>query len=365
MAVLWPGDKRDASGNRPSSDVERGEVTGSRPVRCTAPQATDCRDISVRLLTGADAGLTTRVKVGESLSEPRPDVGDELRLVKNAVPQGAPTDGVDPYTITDFERRAPLLWLALAFVAVVLLVGRMRGLRALLGLGGSVLIVFGFVVPAILEGASPVAVALTGALAIMLVTIVVTHGPGVLSVAAILGTTTSLIVTAGLGLTFVELAHLTGLSSEASTLLLAGREDLSLQGIILAGLIIGSLGVLDDVTVSQASTVLALRRADGQLGLRDLYRAALRVGQDHSTATVNTLVLAYVGAALPVLLIFGSSSVRVGDALNSERVAEEIVSMLAGSIGLLAAVPLTTLLASWMALRLRPEGLPEGHVHVH
>ena len=366
LVLLWPGETSVGT-TRAASDVERGTVIASTSIRCQAPQAKDCRRLTVELVSGPDAGTTTNVTVGESLSEPRADVGDGLRLVKNEQPAGAEAQGAPLYAVTDFERRMPMLWLALGFVLVVLLVGRLRGLRALVGLVASVAIVFLFIVPAVLEGTSPLAVALTGAAAIMLVTVVITHGPGVLSLAAILGTTASLGVTAGLGLVFVEAAHLTGLGSEASTLLQAGRADLSLEGVILAGLIIGALGVLDDVTVSQASTVLALRRANEAMGLGELYRSALRVGQDHSTATVNTLVLAYVGASLPVLLIFSGSGARVGDSLNSELVAEEVVSMLVGSIGLLLAVPLTTLLASWMALRLKPGSLAHagGHTHAH
>jgi uncharacterized membrane protein len=232
-------------------------------------------------------------------------------------------------------------------------------------LAASVAVVFGFIVPAILGGAHPAAVALAGALAIMLVTVVVTHGVGIKSVAAVLGTTVSLVLTVLLGAAFVELAHLTGLSSDASSILLAGRDDLSVQGIVLAGLVIGALGVLDDVTVSQASTVLALRHANPSLDLRALFGRALRVGQDHASATVNTLVLAYVGASLPVLLVFGDNGISAGEALNSEPVAQEVVAMLAGSVGLLAAVPMTTWLSAWLALRVEPSQLRDQALHAH
>jgi uncharacterized membrane protein len=362
--VMWPGPV-DIGSQQAAIDAERGEVVAVRSIRCRAPQAQDCRRVEVRLLTGREAGQTTQIRSGDSLADLAADVGDEVRLVANAVPEGADVAGLDRYTITDFERRMPLLWLALGFVAVVLAVGRIRGARALVGLAGSIAVVFGFIVPAILDGRSPAAVALVGALAIMLVTVVLTHGAGPKSVAAILGTTASLAVTIALGAAFVKLAHLTGLSSDASTLLLVGRDDLSLEGIVLAGMVIGALGVLDDVTVSQASTVLALRKANAALSARQLYRRGLEVGQDHASATVNTLVLAYVGAALPVLLIFSGSGARFGDAINSEPVAQELVAMLAGSIGLMTAVPLTTALAAWLAVRLRPELLADEHVHAH
>jgi uncharacterized membrane protein len=363
-AILWPG-STTVEGQQAAADAERAEVVGARAIACRAPEAHDCRRLQLELLAGPEKGQRTFIRTGDALSDPKVDVGDELRVVKNAIPEGASPEGIDPYTITDFERRMPLVWLAVIFVVVVLLVGRSRGARALVGLAGSLAVVFGFIVPAILEGEPPAAVALIGALAIMLVTVVVTHGVGPKSVAAILGTTISLAVTVALGALFVELAHLTGLSSDASTLLLAGREDLSLEGIILAGLVIGALGVLDDVTVSQASTVLALRRANARLSARELYRRGLAVGQDHASATVNTLVLAYVGAALPALLIFNGSGARFGDSVNSEQVAEEIVAMLAGSVGLMTAVPLTTAFAAWLAVRLRAEQLSDVHAHVH
>lgn len=364
-ALLWPGGTR-MQAQQMATDAERGEVVAVRASACQVPGARGCRQLDVVLRTGARAGSTATVRVGDSLSDLSAEVGDEVRLVENELPPAeAGVAAGDRYTITDFERRMPLLWLGLGFVVVVLAVGRVRGARALAGLAASVAVVFGFIVPAILDERSPALVALVGALAIMLVTVVFTHGVGAKSVAAILGTTASLAVTIALGATFVQLAHLTGLSSDASALLLAGRDDLSLEGIVLAGLVIGALGVLDDVTVSQASTVLALRKANAALTARELYRRGLDVGQDHASATVNTLVLAYVGAALPVLLIFSSGGTGISNALNSEPVAQELVAMLAGSIGLMTAVPLTTALTAWLAVRMSAETLPDGHAHAH
>jgi uncharacterized membrane protein len=240
--------------------------------------------------------------------------------------------------------------LALVFVAVVLLFARLRGALSLLGLGVSLAIVLVFVVPAILDGESPLAVAVVGSLAVALVTIPLAHGRGPKSLAAVLGTAASLLLTALLALVFTEAAHLTGFSSEEATFLQLSGADLSLEGLLLAGMVIGALGVLDDVTVSQASTVLALRGAAPSLGFRQLFARALRVGRDHVSATVNTLVLAYVGASLPVLIIFSSADVGLGDALNLEVVAKEVVATLVGSIGLIAAVPVTTALAALLAL---------------
>jgi uncharacterized membrane protein len=239
----------------------------------------------------------------------------------------------------------------------------MRGLQALAGLGLSLLIVVKFVVPAILDGGDPVAVALVGALAVMLVTIALAHGFGPKAVAAMLGTAAAICLTALLASIATDAEHLTGLGSEDTDYLRAIAGDISLQGLLLAGMIIGALGVLDDLTVSQASTVMALRRANARLGAGRLIREALDVGQDHVAATVNTLVLAYAGASLPILLLFSLGDWSFGQAINSEAVAEQIVAMIVGSIGLIAAVPITTGLAGLIASDLPAELTTDESAH--
>jgi len=229
----------------------------------------------------------------------------------------------------------------------------------------SVLIVVEFVIPALLEDKPPVAVALVGSFAVMLVTIALAHGLGPKSLAAMLGTGASLVATVLLALLFTNVAELTGFSSEEASLLQANDPTLSLTGLVLAGMVIGALGVLDDVTVSQASTVMALRSANPAQRARELYRGALSVGRDHVAATVNTLVLAYAGASLPVLLVFGIAGTEFADTINREAVAEQVIAMLVGSIGLILAVPVTTALAAALATRLPPEHVRESGGHVH
>jgi uncharacterized membrane protein len=242
-----------------------------------------------------------------------------------------------------------MLWLALAFTAMALIFGRLRGALSLLGLGVSLVIVLAFIVPALLRDEPPLAVALVGSLAVMLVTVPLAHGLGPKSLAAIVGTALSLLLVVVLADVFTNLTHLTGLSTEEASILAVNDAGISLQGLLIAGMVIAALGVLDDVTVSQASTVLALRRASPGLRSGELYRRAIAVGRDHVSATVNTLVLAYVGSALPVLLILGSGDVGVIDGANLELVAKEIVGTLVGSIGLIAAVPITTAVATALA----------------
>jgi uncharacterized membrane protein len=180
-----------------------------------------------------------------------------------------------------------------------------------------------------------------------------------------LGAAMTLALIVLLALLAVDAARITGLSSEEATLIEARTDSgLSIQGLVLAGVVIGALGVLDDVTISQASTVLALRRTNPALRARTLFSEAMSVGRDHLGATVNTLVLAYAGASLPVLLVFYGQGTAFGDAITREAVAEEIVATLVGSIGLVAAVPLTTLLAALLATRVPAAALPAAE-HVH
>ena len=288
---------------------------------------------------------------------PPVEAGDEIRVARNTGPGGeeVPLDdgSQQPVAFVDFERTTPLLILFCVFVALVVALGRWHGVRALIGLGLSLAIVVEFLAPALLDGRPLVLTALVGALAVMIVTIVLAHGAGLKSLAAMLGTAAALLLTTLLAVVAVRGADVTGLSSDQAALLLAGVQGgLSLQGLVVAGMVIGALGVLDDVTVSQASTVLALRRANPALGFGRLLREALAVGRDHLGATVNTLVLAYAGAALPILLIFNTAGTPFGDAVNREPVAEQVIAMLVGSIGLIAAVPLTTAIAALLAARL-------------
>ena len=228
------------------------------------------------------------------------------------------------------------------------------------------MIVLLFVVPAMLDGRSALLVAVVGSVAVAYTTIPLAHGWGPKSLSALLGSVASLMLTALLAVLFTNLTHLTGLSSEEAIFLQIGNADVSLQGLLLAGMVIGALGVLDDVTISQASTV-ALRRANPGLAFRRLSELALDVGRDHVSATVNTLVLAYVGASLPILLLFSAADLGVGNALNLEVVAKEVVATLVGSIGLITAVPITTALTTLLALSVAPEEIEDddGHGHAH
>lgn len=373
LVVLWPsGDSDVELGPALAADSERAEVRAIESFACSGFQTDTCRRVEVALVSGPDAGQAAELELGTGGLDPELSIGEEVRVVAQAGPgAGGPRGSSDAplYTLSDFERRAPMLWLALVFAALVIVFGRLRGALSLVGLGLSLVVVVLFIVPALLEGASPLAVAIIGSFAVMLATVPLAHGLGPKSVAAILGTAASLLLTVALAVLFVDLTSITGLSDEDALILQANQLDVSPTGLVLAAIVIGALGVLDDMTVSQASTVMALRAADPTQGFRSLFTGALRVGRDHVSATVNTLVLAYVGAALPVLLIFSSGTVEFVEAVNFEVVAAPIIATLVGSIGLIAAAPITTALAALLAGRLPAERLADaasahaGHAH--
>jgi uncharacterized membrane protein len=371
LVSLWPdGSRRVDPAAGSAQAIERATVDAVRRVSCRAPGRTACTRVTVRLRSGPDKGKQARFTVGETSSDSRLAVGDRVRVYRLNLPEGAQVLGrpVDRYGFSDYERERSLLLLTLLFCGLVVVFGRWRGLRALVGLALSLVVVVEFVVPAILDGGDAVGVALVGSMAVMFATIPLAHGLGAKGIAAMLGTAASLGLTALLASIATDAVHLTGISSDETTYLRAIAGTISLQGLLLAGMIIGALGVLDDLTVSQASTVMALRRANPALRAGKLIRAALDVGHDHIAATVNTLVLAYAGASLPVLLIFSIGGTSFRDAINTEAVAEQVVAMIVGSIGLIAAVPITTALAALIAEQLPGAALVQGdspHVHPH
>lgn len=261
-----------------------------------------------------------------------------------AVPDGESTY----YEVLEWVRRPILAWLLGLFVLVTLSVARLKGLRAILATGLSLVIVIAFIVPQILAGHSPVMVSLLGAGGILLLAIYFVHGFNWSTSAALLGTLVTVALTLGLGVLFIDLSHLTGFGSEEALYFNIAAEQINLRGLILAGLVIGSLGALTDTSVVQASLVRELSHVNPTLGSLELYKRGMSVGRDHIGSLVNTLVFAYAGAALPMLLMLLVNKFSLSHALNMELIATEIVHTLVGSIGLVWAVPLTTLIASWL-----------------
>lgn len=366
MALMWPTPERlPATGEPPEPlvgatvlDVEPYDEEVDPDLGISGQQAL----ILVEVEEGPDAGEVVELDMHLD-GFPPISAGDGVELSPATSP-----DGEREYYISDFQR-LPVLGLLLAiFVAAVLLVGRWHGLRSLAGLGLSLLVVVQFIVPAILAGQSPALVALVGSVAIMIVTLYFSHGLNEMTTSAAIGTSLALIVTVALGLGFISLGKITGFSSEQAVFAQFAVEGLDLRGLVLAGLIIAALGVLDDVTISQSSTVFALHDTDRRLPWTALFARAMKVGRDHIAAVVNTLFLVYAGASLALLVLFSTGGLPIEEIVNSEIIAEEFIKIVVGSLGLIAAVPITTALAAAVAVR-RPEDAPPvsgthfGHHH--
>jgi uncharacterized membrane protein len=365
--ALWPRGElaRPAAAGQPDS-TRLVSATLTKVDRVGCPEAEPgvpgsvCIKVTARLADGRQVTFDTTDPTGGMFR-----AGQRVRLAVAEPPGQPPT-----YYIQDLERGRPMLALAALFVLAVVAFGRWQGVRSLLGLGLSFVVIVAFVVPAILRGHSPVLVAVTGAMAIMLVSLYLSHGTGPKTTAAVVGTALALGLTAVLAIAFVAASSLTGLASDEAQNANFVVGGLSLRGLLLAGIIIGGLGVLDDVTMSQASLVVELHQANPAAGFATLVGSALRVGRDHIAATVNTLFLAYAGAALPLLILFVTGQDSLGTVATTELVAVEVVRALCGSVGLIAAVPLTTVLAALVAteapapdptvVRSDPEAEPAG-----
>ncbi|GAA4847981.1 hypothetical protein GCM10025787_33170 [Saccharopolyspora rosea] len=355
VLVLYPFGHHQRSG----ADLGFGqqpvnaEVVAAAASPCTrgGPAADGCVALRVTLQDGPAAGRTIEQVVPTDPSTPRFAVGDDVVLSYTG---GSTTDPAS-YQVVDYQRGGPLLVLALVFAAAVLVLGRWQGFAALVALGLSFVVLVGFVLPAILAGEDPLLVAVVGAGLIMFAVLYLTHGFSARTSTAVLGTLLSLGLIGLLSALFAAWTRLTGLDEDTASLIGALGTPIDARGLLLAGVVIGALGVLDDVTVTQTSAVWELRRANPALSWRRLYLAGLRIGRDHVSSAVNTLVLAYAGAALPLLLAYSLSGRGFGEIVGSQAVAQEVVRTLVGSIGLVAAVPITTAIAAAVAVRETPE----------
>ncbi|RZU72989.1 YibE/F-like protein [Micromonospora kangleipakensis] len=350
--VLWP---RDTPAPERAADVPRYHGTVTRVVTVPCPPAAEvpegvpggsagpCGTVGVAVEQGPDAGRQVETPIPAGPGAPTVEVGDRIILVELVDPADPATKS---YNIAEHQRATPLIWLAALFAVAIVAFGRWRGLAALGGLAASFAILLGFVLPGIGGGQPPLLVAIVGSALIMFVVLYLTHGITAQTSVAVLGTLGSLVLTGVLGTLATAATHLTGFGSEDATTLSMFQHDVDLHGLLLAGIVIGSLGVLDDVTVTQAATVTELAHANPGLSRLQLYRAATRVGRAHIASTVNTIVLAYAGASLPLLLLLVADSRAVSEILTSEFMAQEIVRSAVATIGLIAAVPLTTGLAA-------------------
>lgn len=267
--------------------------------------------------------------------------GDRIKVA--FIPEAAGTGS--PYVFVDYVRQAPIGALLVVYAVLVVAVARWRGLAALVGLGVALAGVIFFAIPALLAGSDGAAVGLVTASGIMFAVLYLAHGFSARTTTALLGTVAGLAATAGIGAWASGAAHLTGLGDEVALQLPSYAPDVQLRGVVLCGLILAGLGVLNDVTITQSSAVWELHAADPTSGYRQLFTRAMRIGRDHIASTVYTIAFAYVGAALPLLLMVSVLQNTLVDTLTSGEIAEEVVRTLVGSIGLVLAIPITTAVA--------------------
>jgi uncharacterized membrane protein len=347
--VLWPDQVTRAA--PPEGQVAYGEVLTVIETACPPglPPGTSqaCGEADIRLTEGTGAGSVVTVELPVGPGAPSISEGDEVVL--NYIP--ASELGPARYSVVDHQRGQEMIFLLALCAAVIVAFGRWRGLTAILGLAVSFGVLLTFVIPGILSGSNPLLIAIVGSAAIMFAVLYLTHGLSARTSTAVLGTLVSLALIGVLGAAFSAAARLTGLDDQTTALVASLGVGIDARGLLLAGMVIGALGVLDDVTVTQTSAVWELRRANPQLGATALFQSAMRIGRDHVASAVNTLVLAYAGASLPLLLLFSLSGRSLGDVATSQDVATEIVRTLVGSIGLVASVPVTTAVAALVASR--------------
>ena len=352
--TLWPDSSQaphipaSAAFAAPGVTFPRATVTQVQPAcptKSTPTSVTTCGHIRVRLDSGTEAATQVTVDVPAEVTHSGLHTGDTVQLTRTPATHGQPAG----YTYTTTDRHVSLFWLAALFVVLVVAVARLRGLFALAALAFSGLMIIQFMLPALLAGESGVWTALVGSSAIMFVVLYLTHGPSLRTSTALAGTLAGIGVTAGIGLYAVHASRLTGIPDETGGILSGFVNNLSFPGLLTCGLIVAGLGVLNDVTITQASAVWELRSAAPDLPRRRIFTSAMRIGRDHIASTIYTLVFAYAGASIIVLLLLDIYNRPALDLISNEAIAEEIVRTLASSIGLVLAVPITTAIAAAVA----------------
>ena len=373
---LWPSHQKvdiplpfqNAAGG--AVTTEAGHVLSSKAAPCGSPSAggvltadpgqapeggPQCVQTLVAIDSGPNKGANTLLESSGGPGQPNLAVGNHIRISRQ-VDQA----GTTSYAFFDYERTWPLIVLAAAFAVVIAAVAGWRGMRALIGIVVAFVVLVVFLLPALRDGASAIPVALVASAAILYAVIYLAHGVSLRTSAALLGTLAALLLAALLSWGAIELAHLTGMSEEQNNEVSAYLGNVSITGLLLAGFIVGSLGVLNDVTVTQASTVFELAELGDGSSRRAIFLGAMRVGRDHIASTVYTLVLAYAGSALPLLLLFSVANRSLGDVLTSESVAIEIARSAVGGIALALSVPLTTAIAAVLATPATAQAAPAG-----
>jgi uncharacterized membrane protein len=352
--ALWPSSSqaphipKSAAFAAPGVTFPHAKITQVQPPcpsKSTPTSVTACGHITARLESRSGSGSQVTVDVPAEVTHSGLRPGDTVQLTRSPASGGQPAT----YTYSTTDRHVSLFWLTALFVVLVVAVARLRGLFALFALAFSGWMITQFMLPALLAGESGIWTALVGSSAIMFVVLYLTHGPSLRTSTALAGTLAGVSVTAGIGLYAVHASRLTGIPDETGGILSSFVNNLSFPGLLTCGLIIAGLGVLNDVTITQASAVWELRSAAPHLPRRHVFTSAMRIGRDHIASTIYTIVFAYAGATIIVLLLLDIYNRPALDLISNEAIAEEIVRTLASSIGLVLAVPITTAIAAAVA----------------
>jgi uncharacterized membrane protein len=353
LFALWPDGKPTRAQQAadvalpPGTTYPEGRIVSVAPLDCsgdTAGQAQSCATAVVEVLDGEGKGDFQQIDLPPEVVAAGVAKDDTLVLTRDAGAEGGPS-----YGFFDYARGTPIIMLAIAFAVVVGLVARLRGLAALVGLAFAFFLLFRFMLPGLLAEESPMLVSLVGSSAIMFVVLYLAHGFSARTTTALLGTLSGLFLVAVLGSVAVSVARLTGITSEETITLQNFDPTLNFSGLVLAGVVVAGLGVLNDVTITQASAIWQLNEVSPEITWRELYSRGMAVGRDHIASTVYTIVFAYAGAALPLLLLFELYSRPFTVSLFSSPVAEEVIRILVGAIALVLAVPLTTAVGALVA----------------
>lgn len=307
--------------------------------------------LGITIQDGHEKGKDIIVKYGEGVS-----ISPNQKLSKNdevVVLKTTTTNGREGYSIIDKYRLNGIYYMLIFFFLLVFVVAGKKGINSILGLIFGIFIILKFIVPLIIQGYDPLLVSVTGSAMILVGAIYLAHGISRQTTSAVISTVISLMITGILAVFFVSISHLTGLGSEDSYSLQLGNSQIDLRGLLLGGIIIGTLGILDDITTSQAAVVYELYKTDSRLQLFELFRRGFRVGREHVASLVNTLVLVYAGVSLALFIIFVINPAHqpVWVLLNYEMISEEVVRTIAGSIGLTLAVPISTFIAAYAAIK--------------
>ncbi len=343
LVWLWPSgpvtstiDASTLFGHR-----EPAVITANSIEPCSYDLIAGCFQVQFRLTSGDLANTIGSWELPYDPSTRRFHVDDEIYVYATRL-----ANGTTNYEFAEYERSTPLLLLALIFVVAVILLARWKGVGAIGGLAASLLILTAFALPALLRGHDAVAVALVSSSLIAFIALYLAHGVNTPTTVALLATFLSLALIGILAWIFVGASELSGYTEDGSFVLTSLGLQIDARGLLLAGVVIGSLGVLDDVTVTQVSAVWELRHARPTAHRHEIYRSAVNIGRDHISSTVNTLFLTYAGAALPLLLLFSVAGQPISNVLTGEVIATELVRSLIGSVGLIASVPIATWLAT-------------------